>query len=177
MNKKIKTCQWNWSISHMSLEGLGLGISADRFASMISLNPALPTLLASCNPFKTITICMFAISAQKWLICHKTLPRVQTCPRHPASETVFWSSGLPFPDGFQSIRCKSTHPGLWRAMLDLQWQQVKSHWRIIWISYRVLFSKKNFDLNSKTSSAGMTKFHTMYKEKWKGQMQNRKHRV
>lgn len=39
------------------------------------------------------------------------------------------------------------------------------------------YLKKNFDLNNKTSSAGVTKFHTMYKEKWKGQMQNRKHRV
>lgn len=134
MNEKIhkeKNSQWNWSVAHMSLEGLGLGISsADRFASMISLNPAFPMLLASCNTFNTVTTYMFAISAKQVPSCNMNLPRVQTCPRHPVSETVFWRSGPPFPYGFQSILCKSTHPGSWRAMLDLQWQ-VKSRRRII----------------------------------------------
>lgn len=129
--------------------------------------------VSKLREMKSVLICMFASSLkQEKQSFHESLPRAQTCPEHPVSVTVFWRSEHPFPDGFQSIRYKSTHPGLWRAMLDLEWQHTKIHWHVIWISHP--WSQPSFMDNNETSSAGLTRSHRMCKEKLKGQIRNRK---
>lgn len=130
----------------MSLEGLGLDTSsADRLASMTSLKTAFPIFLASCGWLEAVCYNSFNSSTQCGLHkCHthtgmknphkgsttrpykdfitKILvwPRVLRFQGRLMSKTGFWSSGPPFPGGFQNIQCRSTLPGWLRARWDLR---------------------------------------------------------